>query len=88
MAGPNSTSSSSETLRLVRVCTREGSQYLFPDMDVTALRRVLPESGRIPASCPSLTLVNASAALLTLPFRIVLRVELADDGEALWDCPA
>jgi hypothetical protein len=70
-----------------------GAEYVFPDMVVDELKRVLPESGRIKEDMPSLMMMNASMAVLSLPFRIIKTIEVKTDepgwdGEILWACPA
>jgi hypothetical protein len=70
----------------VRVLTKMGSEYTFPDMVVSELKRVLPEGGRIKEDMPSLMMMNASMAVLTIPFRIIKEIEV-DKGEVLWACP-
>jgi hypothetical protein len=70
----------------VVVTTREGARYVFPDMAEGELRKVLPESGRLLASMPSLMMANASVAVLTIPFRIIKTIEVG--GEVLWASPA
>ncbi len=99
MAGPLSTSTpdpdkiaiapAEETanLGLVSIVTTQGSAYVFADMDLSELRRVLPESGRIPEDQPTITLMNVSIAVLSLPFRIVKSVSAgtsSDKMEVLW----
>jgi hypothetical protein len=100
MAGQSSTSSSSRvspdpervalsfggTRGTVYVLTKEGAEYVFPDMSVDELKKVLPESGRVLESMPILMMMNASMAVLNLPFRIVKQVRAGE--EVLWDCPA
>jgi hypothetical protein len=70
----------------VVVVTREGAKYAFPDMTLEDLKRVLPESGRIPEGMPALMMVNVSVSVLTIPLRIVKYIEV--NGEKLWACPA
>ena len=55
----------------VYIKTLEGADYTFPDVDLSELLRVLPSTGRIPANAPTLTLVNASSAVMSIPFRII-----------------
>lgn len=105
MAGPSSTSTPSQPvdpkgvavslgandLCTVHVTTHEGAEYVFPDMSFSQLRGVLPESGRIRENMPSLMAVNVSMAVLSLPFRVIKRIEVktrGSNGEVLWDCPA
>lgn len=71
----------------VEVFTHQGSHYVFPDMDKTALRRVLtPGENRITVSIPSFAVCNASYAVLSLPFRIIKQILV--DGEEWWVSPA
>ena len=107
MAGPSSTSTPSQTvdpqgvavslgsndLCTVHVTTHEGAEYVFPDMSLIQLKSVLPPSGRIMENMPSLMVVNVSLAVLSLPFRVIKRIEVKTrepgwDGEILWVCPA
>lgn len=67
---------------VVTVVDRLGSTYVFPDMNADEVRRVLPESGRIPASAPCLMLLNATMAVLSIPLRNVAKVLIAD--EEVW----
>jgi len=67
------------------------AEYVFPDMDIAELKKALPESGRITTSNPTLALINASFAVISIPFRIVSTIEAEDDAaemELLWACPA
>ena len=98
MAGQKSTTSSGEfpiadprnvatgTVggRLCSVCitTKQGSLYEFPDMPLEELRRVLPDSGRVPASTPTLMMVNASISVLSIPFKIIEKVTMRVRGQA------
>lgn len=72
----------------VQVTTKGGDTYSFPGMDTAELRAVLPEGKREPpaTSQPALTMVNASYAVLSIPFRIIKTI--AVDGEVWWDSPA
>ena len=55
----------------VYITTLEGADYVFPDVNLSELLKVLPSTGRIPANAPTLTLVNVSAAVVSIPFRII-----------------
>lgn len=82
-----SSAESTVNLGLVTITTTQGSAYTFADMDLDELRRVLPESGRVPQDQPTLTLMNVSIAVLSLPFRIVKSVRVgttSDKMEVLW----
>lgn len=70
----------------VVVTTKTGARYAFPDMPSAELERVLPESGRVLDTQPSLTMVNASISVLAIPFRIIKTIEVG--GKTLWACPA
>jgi hypothetical protein len=70
----------------VYVVTREEAEYVFPDMVIDELRKVLPETGRFQETMPSLMMVNVSTAVLSLPFRIIKEVRVGD--EVLWASPA
>lgn len=59
-----------------------GSVYAFPDANVNELRRVLPESGRIPESAPCLMIINATVSVLSIPMRNIEKVVM--DDEVLW----
>ena len=63
--------------------TLDGEEYVFPNMNVTALKAVLPESGRRPESMPNLVMVNASVSTLMVPFRIIRRITVG--AEVLWN---
>jgi hypothetical protein len=95
MDGQNSTSSSSEGVAVgcfegpfceVHVRTKQDSLYVLPDMSLSELKKALPQSGRVPSSMPTLAMVNASAAVLSIPFRIIATIYT--DEEVLWACPA
>jgi len=71
----------------ITVRTRLGDEYTFPAMDKKALSRVLPKgSNRLPTNTPTLAMVNASMAIMSIPFQIVSKVLV--DGQEWWDCPA
>ncbi len=81
------TSPKKTELCTVTIQTRFGDQYIFPAMDKKALGRVLPQgSNRIPANTPTLAMVNASMAVLSVPLQVVAKVLV--DGKDWWDCPA
>lgn len=73
-------------LETVTVVTKQGSEYCYPDMCRKSLEAALPPSGRIPESVTHLMLFNYSAAMLSVPFRIVREVRVGE--EVLWKCPA
>lgn len=67
----------------VRIRTKSGAEYVFPDMSLAVLKSVMPESGRTPESQPALMLFNASAALMSVPFSIIDEVFVVGE-ESLW----
>lgn len=84
ITSPRTTSSS---LCTVKVTTKLGDEYTFPAMDRKALGRVVPQGGStIPQNTPSLAMVNASMAVLSIPFQVVAKVTV--DGKPWWACPA
>lgn len=71
----------------VEIQTKLGDKYTFPAMDKKALAMVIPKgSNSAPVGTPTLTMVNASFSVLSVPFQIVAKVEV--DGEPWWACPA
>jgi hypothetical protein len=70
----------------VVVTDKSGSVYTFPDMNVTLIRKILPESGRVPTGTPCLCLVNATMSVLSVPFRNVEKVCVED--EVVWHAPS
>lgn len=76
----------SSLLETVTVVTLQGAEYSYPDMDRKSVALALPPSGRIPESVTHLMLFNYSAAMLSVPFRIVREVRVGE--EVLWKCPA
>jgi hypothetical protein len=72
-------------LASVEVVTHHGDVYKMPAMDVVELGRVVPRgSSSIPEGTTSLSLVNASIAVLIVPFRIMKTILV--DGEVWWSC--
>lgn len=78
----NSKGSSKVTLVTVGIDTKLGAHYEFPDVDSRELRKVLPESGRMPEGQPTLSLINASMSILSVLFRIIKRITV--DGKEVW----
>ena len=76
------------TLAAIEVTTRNGDVYSFPAMDKEELRKVLPIGKNEPPapSQSTLAMVNASFAVLSVPFRIIKTVSV--DGDVWWDSPA
>lgn len=76
----------SNVLVTVVVETKAGDTYSFPHMDKHALSSVLPPKGEDPPlSQSTLSMVNASFSVLSVPFRTIQRVRI-EDGEELWCC--
>jgi hypothetical protein len=71
-------------LQVVIVETKDGSVYKFPDVDMPDFRLMFGAK----ANTETLTLINASNALLMLPIRIVKEVRATDVSscgeEVLW----
>jgi hypothetical protein len=75
------------TLVDVELTTKLGDVYRFPAVDVEALSAVLPKnSDRIPAGTPTLAIINASFAVLSIPFQVLSTITV--EGEPWWACPA
>lgn len=73
-----------DTLVVVEVFTKHGDHHKFPAMGRRALEVVVPKgSNRTPAGTPTLALVNASLAVLSIPFNTIKSIKV--DGEAWWD---
>lgn len=71
-------------LQVITIETKDGSVYKFPDVDMKEF--VLMFGAK--AATETLTLVNASNALLMLPIRIIKEVRATDASpfgeEVLW----
>jgi hypothetical protein len=71
-------------LQVVTVETKDGSFYKFPDVDMPDFKLMFGARG----NTETLTLVNASNALLMLPIRIIKEVRATDASsfgeEVLW----
>jgi hypothetical protein len=81
------TSPRNTELCTVTIQTKFGDVYTFPAMDKKALGKVLPQnSNRVPANTPTLAMVNASMAVLSIPLQVVAKVLV--NGKDWWDCPA
>ena len=63
-----------------------GSTYAFPDVNVTALKNMLPPSGRRPENLPCLMIVNVSVAVLSIPFKNIQSICVGT--EVLWNATA
>lgn len=70
------------TLGTVHVVDKSGATYVFPDMNVTELRRVIPENGRVPSGLSCLCMVNTSMSVLSIPIRNVQEIRV--DEEVIW----
>ena len=68
----------------VSVHTHEGAEYKLPVMNITKLKKALPDNGRVPEGMQCLILVNASFASLSIPFRIIRSVSCG--ATTLWSC--
>ena len=69
-------------LEPVEITTLGGDVYRMPAMDVDMLQQVLPKGlNRIPSGMTTLALVNASIAVLSIPFQIVKTIRV---GEEEW----
>jgi hypothetical protein len=79
-------STAAKDLVEVEVETTQGSKYVFPDMSLENMKKVLPSSGRIPESVTFLMFYNYSGSVLSIPFRIVKEVRVG--GTILWKSPA
>lgn len=66
----------------VKAETFEGDAYLFPNMNITLLKTILPANGRRPEAMPALIMVNADMATVTIPFRVIKCISTND--EVLW----
>ena len=70
----------------VNITTKLNARYEFPDVDLAQVKSVIPESGRIPEGQPTLALVNASIAVLSIPLNIVQTITVGSD--TLWELRA
>ena len=66
----------------VRIVYHTGAEYLFPHMNLSDVRKMLPEPGRIPTSTSCLSLVNVPIAAMSIPLRIINKIYLND--EEVW----
>lgn len=73
-----------EDLVDVTIRTLDGDSYSFPAMSKSSLEMVLPK-GSNRKSNESLTLVNASTAILMIPMRICRVIYV--NGEEWWASP-
>lgn len=78
----------SSSLASIEVMTKNGDLYSFPAMDKEELKKVLPKGKHElpPPSQSTLAMVNASFAVLSVPFQIIKTITV--DEEVWWDCPA
>ncbi len=79
---------SSSSLVSVEVETKNGDCYRFPGMDGEALKSVLPKGKHEEPSVsqPTLSMVNASFSVLSVPYRIIKTIKV--NGDEWWVCPA
>jgi hypothetical protein len=75
--------SPSDVFGVVRIETHVGDEYCFPNMNVTTLKCILPEDGRLPATMPCLVMVNVSMATITIPMNVIRCIRVG--AEALWN---
>lgn len=73
------------SLCTVVIVDPDGLEYSIPLVNAEKVKRVLPESGRIPEGQTSLVIVNAMAAVVSIPLMCVKEVRLA--GEVVWSAP-
>jgi len=76
-------------LGIVDVETHLGVHYVFPDMELKELSRVLPKGNRMVEGWPTMALVNVSNSALTIPFRIIKKicVRYSKSEETWWESP-
>jgi hypothetical protein len=77
-------------LVVVVVETLLGDVYIFPGVLLDELKRVLPQSGRIPEGQSTLVLTNSAPATLVMPLRSVKTICYKVDEESLdelWHSP-
>lgn len=83
---------SNDKLELVTVDveTLLGVHYVFPDMELKELSRMLPKGNRRVEGWPTMALVNLSNSALTIPFRIIKKICIRrlDSEEPWWESPA
>jgi hypothetical protein len=86
MQEPAITDPTSSSLISVEVVTKNGDHYCFPAMDSEAVKGILPRSKHEEPSVsqPTLSLVNASYSVLSIPFRIIKTIMV--DGNVWWEC--
>jgi len=70
----------------VSIRSKSGALYVFPDMSLSVVKSILPENGRVLGGQPSFTLLNISAAVVSIPFIII--AEILVDDEVLWSAYA
>jgi len=78
---------SNAQLVTIRVTTKMGATYLFPDLELPALEKMCKymQDGVPMGASGQLSLVNASISLLSVPFRIIKTIEVTDpDDESMW----
>ena len=71
----------------VRLETKLGAHYTFPHVEKAALEKLCPymQDGVPEGVNSQLTLINASIAVLSVPIRILKRIEIEEEGtDSLW----
>lgn len=71
----------------VRVTTKLGAAYVFPDVGDGTVKSISEGHSGPSVSCPSLQLTNASIAILSIPWHVVAKVEAywgEDEVLTLW----
>ena len=70
----------------VGIETKLGAHYSFPDMDRSALDRLIMRNDNNELRLDAVLLTNASQAVLTIPSRIVSKITV--EGEDWWQAPS
>ncbi len=72
------------TLANITVTTKAGDVHVFPAVEREAFQKHFPKAQSI-GSATALAIVNAGAAVLSIPTISIQRVDV--DGEEWWCCP-
>jgi len=80
------TDPASSSLISVEVMTKNEDYYHFPAMDGDAIKTVLPKGKHEEPGVDQLTLslVNASYSVLSIPFKIIKTIKV--NGDVWWEC--
>ena len=70
----------------VGIETKLGAHYSFPDMDRSALDKLIMRNDNNELVLPTVLLTNASQAVLTVPARIIEKITV--EGEDWWLAPS